>query len=269
MVLFCDPDNVVLREKYNTFEQARSRASLVGILGLPFTFGDILPELPEERLELIRRAIPPMDMHPMDIRENPANGEALIVNLSVATPWEDWNVLDILNLKQEAATVRVSLQEDARLPADAEYLLFDFWNRRFLGRARTGFSVELGPCASRVVGVRRLQGRPQILSTTRHLTQGALELRDVFYDPERMILSGASDVVGGDGYEIYFYVPENLRPFREGNDTAFFEMERVDVAEDVFFESQCPDGSVWRLRLSRPESRTVEWKVGFTACHPL
>jgi hypothetical protein len=269
VALFCDPDNVVLREKYNTLEQARSRASLVGVLGLPFTFGDILPELPEERLDLIRHSIPPMDMHPMDIRENPENGETLVVNLAVATPWENWNVLDVLNLKQEASTVRVSLQEDARLPSDGDYLVFDFWNRKFLGRARTGFSVELEPCASRVLGIRRLTDRPQILATTRHLTQGALELRDVTYDPERMVLSGVSDVVGGDDYAIYLYVPENLRPFREGNDTDSFEMERVDVAEDVFFESQCPNGSVWRMPLSRDQSQTVSWKVGFIACHPL
>jgi len=269
VVLFCDPDNVVLREKYNTFEQARSRASLVGILGLPYTFGDNLPELPDDRLNLIKHSIPPMDTHPLDIRENPGDGETLIVNLAVATSWENWNVLDVLNLKQEASTVRVSIREDALLPEDADYLVFDFWNRKFLGRARTGFSVALEPCASSVLCIRKMLDRPQILSTTRHLTQGAFELRDVGYDPERMLLFGKSEVVGGDDYEIYIYAPENLRPFREGNDTLFYEMERVDVAEDVFFESQCPHGSVWRLPISRPESGTVEWKVAFTGCHPL
>ena len=269
VVFFCDPDNVVLREKYNTFEQAQSRASLVGILGLPYTFGDILPQLPQERMNLLKHSIPPMDMHPMDIRENPENGETLIVNLAVATPWEDWNVLDVLNLKQEAANVRVTIQEDALLPDDTDYLIFDFWNRKFLGRARKGFSVELEPCASRVLGIRRMTGRPQILSTTRHLTQGALELRDVAYDPERMVLSGTSDIVGGDDYAVYLYVPENLRPFREGNDTDFFDMERVDVDEDVFFESQCPIGSVWRMPLLCAESQTINWRVSFTRCHPL
>ncbi|MEG1843856.1 MAG: alpha-galactosidase, partial [Clostridia bacterium] len=225
VVFYCDPDNVVLREKYNTMEQARSRASLVGMLGLPYTLGDDLTKLPAERIDLIRRTIPAMDMHPMDIRENLCDGEKLIVNLAIATPYEQWNVLDVLNLKQADTVARISLREDVHLPDNESYLIFDFWNRRFLGITRTGFDIDLDACASRVLCIRKLINHPQILSTTRHLTQGALELRNVRYDEERMILAGESDVIAGDDYAIYFHVPKNLRPFREGNDTNFYEME--------------------------------------------
>ena len=60
-----DPDNVILRPKFNTFDQALSRLSFVALLGLPITFGDNLPDLPEERVELLRRG-DPAAQHPSD-----------------------------------------------------------------------------------------------------------------------------------------------------------------------------------------------------------
>ncbi|MEA4898592.1 MAG: glycoside hydrolase family 36 protein [Christensenellaceae bacterium] len=267
VVIYCDPDNVVLREKYNSIEQARSRASLVGILGLPYTFGDDLTELPEERIELIRRTIPPLDIHPMDIRENLLNRDTQIIHLSVEMPWESWSVVDVMNLTQTTQRVRVSLAEDLHLD-EGKYLVFDYWNQSFLGYAERGFMLELNACASRVLSIRRVLDRPQILSTTRHISQGALELENVFYDAQSMTLSGASKVVGQDDYAIYFHVPANLRPFRECNATTFFEIERIDVSEDLFFESQCPHGSVWKMPIRRDVNETVQWAVGFTTCHP-
>ena len=68
VVINNDPDNVVIREKFNTMDQAATRAALVSLLGLPFTLGDNLPDLPEERVEILRRSIPPVPARPMDVR---------------------------------------------------------------------------------------------------------------------------------------------------------------------------------------------------------
>lgn len=265
--LYLDPDNVVLREKYNALEQARTRASLVSALGLPFTLGDELTQLPEERLELIRRCIPSLDIHPMDLFAQRGGGRALLINLAVATPYECWNVLDVINLTDQPRRERIDLAADLCLEA-GDYLLFDFWRRAFLGRAREGFFLDLPACASRVVAVRRDLGRPQLLSTTRHIAQGALEVRRLAYDAERQTLSGACEVTAGDDYALYLYAPANLRPFCEGNDTTAFELERVDAREETYFEAQCPEGSVWRMALPSERGGVVEWQVAFTPCHP-
>ena len=38
--ILCDADNVVIREEFNDMNQARTRATLVSLLGLPFTLGN-------------------------------------------------------------------------------------------------------------------------------------------------------------------------------------------------------------------------------------
>ena len=269
-LLYADPDNVVIRPKYNTFDQAVTRVSLVSLLGLPVTFGDDLRFLDAERMALLQHAIPAMDIVPMDIRENPGDHRSLIVNLGVEMPWERWNVVDVVNLLEEPARLKVSLSQDLHLDAHGseEYLLFDFWGRRFMGIATDAFDVALGACASKVIAIRRKTGAPQLLGTTRHPSQGALELDDVHYDSQRRILSGIADVVEGDDYALYIYAPEGMRAFVEGNDTSVLDVTRVDSDDTMEYEMRCPSGSVWRVALPTGQGGKVAWSVAFTECHP-
>lgn len=270
-LLYADPDNVVIRPKYNTFDQAISRVSIVSILGLPFTLGDNLPDLDADRLSMIQHAIPVLDIHPMDIRQNLGDHRQLIINLAIATEAEDYNVIDILNLLESDNTIRISLENDLHLETrnNEKYLLFDFWNKRYLGETDNEFALTLEPCASRVVAVRRKTGLPQILSTSRHLSQGALELHNVTYDQESMVLSGVSDVIAGDDYNIYVYVPEGLRVFYESDNTSMFGIERIDVTGNLSYETQCDHGSVWKLPVHSNESKLEKWSVAFVRCHPV
>lgn len=257
-ILYTDPDNVVIRPEYNTFDQAVSRVSIVSMLGLPFTMGDELTGLDEGRLELIRRAIPVMDIHPMDIRENFSHGRAVVINLAVATEWEDWNVVDAVNLLETENRVHISLFGDLNLHAGKadRYLLFDFWEHRYLGETGEGFDIELAPCASRVICVRKKTGFVQLLSTTRHITQGALEMEQVGYDVETGVLSGIANVVPGDDYSIFIYAPAGMRPSCESNSANVNTIERADDAAD------CESGCVWKLTLARAGGPTP-WSAAF------
>jgi hypothetical protein len=268
-LFYADPDNVVIRPEYNTFDQAVSRVSIVSMLGMPFTLGDNLPDLDAKRLSLIQHAIPVLDIHPMDIRENLGDHRQLVINLAIATRNEDWNVVDVLNLLEEDNRVHISLRSDLQLDVQpgARYLLFDFWNRKPLGEVSDGFDLDLRACASRVICVRKKTGIPQILSTTRHISQGALELSDVGYDAETRILSGVSDVVAGDDYALYVYVPEGDRIFHEGNATTALSVDRVDVSEEISYEAQCPNGSVWKVCLDTSCAGPKAWSIAFTPCH--
>jgi hypothetical protein len=64
------------------------------------------------------------------------------------------------------------------LDRDRDYLLFDFWNQKFLGKARGEYSVELPAHACQVLSLRPDRGRPQLVGTDRHITMGAVELKD-------------------------------------------------------------------------------------------
>lgn len=203
--VYCDPDNVVLREEYNTYDQAVSRASSVAVLGLPFTLGDDLTVLPKDRVDIIKKCIPAVDAHPCNIGEMALTTDAFIVNLSIAKPFEQWNIVDVMNLSETDKTKTITFDELGI--EKGKYLVYEFWNDEFIGLQEDGFTTELRPCASKVFAIRKYTGIPQVVSTTRHITQGGVDLLDVRYDQTTKVLSGVSHVVKGDLYKISAYDP--------------------------------------------------------------
>lgn len=250
VVIQNDPDNVVLREKFNTYDQAVTRAALVSLLGLPFTLGDNLPDLPAERVEILRRSIPPVPARPMDVRATLSDHMTLIVSLVVERPAMRYQVLDIVNLREEAARVRVDLRADTGLDG-AAYYVYDYWNREFVGIVTDSFVSELGACASRIYAVHEVGDEPQLISTSRHISQGVMDVLRVRYDVQEKTLCGSSIVVGGEKYEIVLCAPEDMRVFGEGNRTTTREIEHIS-------------GPAWRLTFYPENSGEFEWQVAFS-----
>lgn len=205
VLFYCDPDNVVLREQFNTPEQAVSRASLVTVLGLPYTMGDDLTKLSPERVEINRRCIPPLDCHPCDVGESKLRDNMLVVNQCIAKPFEQWNVVDVLNLSADEREKTVTAAE---LGLDGgEYLLFEFWGKEFCGVLHDSFTAKLRPYQSKVYSVRKLTGVPQIVCTSRHISAGGVDLKEVRYDEQSRTLFGESEVIADEEYTLYIYDP--------------------------------------------------------------
>ena len=206
--LYCDPDNVILRPEYNDLHQARTRITLVSLLGLPTTFGDDLRELPMERVELLRRGLPTLDIHPMDLRELTLDRDELITNLVINRPFERWNVAAVTNLAQEERTVTVDLRDDLGLE-DGEYLVHEYWTDTFHGTVSDKLTLTLPACATAVLALRKKTGKLQLVSTSRHITQGAADLLDVTCTDG--VLRGRSKVVKDDPYTVKAYDPKTDR----------------------------------------------------------
>ena len=206
-VLYLDPDNLVLREKFNTYNQAVSRASFVSLLGMPLTLGDELYDLPPDRVEILKRVLPPINTRPMDIGNISKSSKIIKTNLFVEKPFESFNVVNILNLAEEAMHTEVYIDNDLNLD-DGEYLVYDFWNRKFLGIYGEKFGLDLEAYSTKTLAVRKLLGRPQLLTSLRHITQGAIDIENMEWDEASSTISGASRVVAKDKYELIFYAPD-------------------------------------------------------------
>ncbi len=211
IVTYCDPDNLVVREEFNTYDQAVSRASLFALLGTPITIGDDLRELSDERISVIRRAIPPMNTHPMLLESREQEGETLLTLCAVRTRRDDYLLADVFNLTGRPVSRTLEFRELA-LREEQEYLVYDVWGGSFLGRIRHGISLELRPCESRVLLIRRLLGRPQLLATSRHITGGAFDLEELSWEEETRTLSGRSRTVPGEPYTVTAYDPASSSP---------------------------------------------------------
>ena len=212
-VFYCDPDNLVIRPEFNDYDQAVTRTSMISLLGLPLTLGDDLRVLPEERVELIRRALPPLDIRPMDIRESGEIGESVIVNLGIAKAFEEWNVVQVVNLKTQERTITVDFDGELHLD-EGSYLVYDYWRKEFLGKLAGSVTLTLPACGSAVLSIRKYTGKQQIVSTSRHISQGGFDLMDVWLDKEGQ-LCGRSKVVAGEPYVITAYDPETQEIFCE------------------------------------------------------
>lgn len=100
------------------------------------------------------------------------------------------------------------MQEDLGLDKDA-YLVYEYWTDTFYGEVADKLTVTLPAFGSAVLSFRKKTGKLQLVSTSRHLTQGAAELLQVHSAPN--VLSGVSKVVKDDPYTVRAYDPKTGR----------------------------------------------------------
>ena len=157
-------------------------------------------------------------------------------------------------IKLETGPVTIQLDpKQLGLPA-GEYVAFDYWSNQFLPAMSGPQSFELPPGSCKIIALRRKLDRPQVLSTSRHVTQGAVDLSACQWDAAAGVLRGKSKVVGGDRYEFRI-------------DAAAAQLSNCTVSPDdrtagVKADAR-QDGRHVRVTLDGPASREVAWEVRF------
>ena len=231
IMLYNDPDNVVIRDEFNTYNQAVSRAVFVSMLGMPVTFGDDLPKLPPERLNILKRVIPSLDISPKEINANTEIGEVLVTNLDIGLNFDNYNVISVFNTSEQETEYYLDLKKAADLES-GEYHIYDFWHDEYLGLIKDGIKLTLKPCETRVLAVRKNSGTVQIVSTNRHITQGAAEIKDMQRVNDSISLK--CSLVKDDLYKIALYVPRGY----EITDTDCF---KITNKNEIKYLSFMPD----------------------------
>ena len=130
------------------------------------------------------------------------------------------------------------------------YLVYDFWDDRFLGLhgERLKVLVRLADCV--VLAVHPATGVPQLISTNRHVTQGGVDLEQVGWDPAANELAGTSLLVENDEYVATIYVPHDFE----------FIGAEADIAG---VQARHDTPSTVRLTLTSLTTKPVRWKLKF------
>lgn len=250
VVLYADADNLVLREEFNSMAQARSRVSFYGLAGLPITMGDDLRTLPPERCELLRRILPTADIHPMDLSRKQRGSDYSVLNLAVCRRFGSWNVAAVTNFTAEP--LRLSLQFGADLQLDCgrgrRYAVCDYWNRRFLGVFGESLPLEIPAFDTAVLRITPLDDVPEIVFTSRHLTQGAVELRDVRRSEEGA-LSGTALCVPGEEWRMMVLLPEGW--------------ELLGADSSIPAEISGAEGGLLEVAFHPVQEKEVRWNLRF------
>ena len=99
----------------------------------------------EDRLALIKKALPrPADAgFPVDLFDTPWPDHPKLFLRTVVKPWGRFAVLAVYNFGPEPLRLPVALDRLGRSP-NADYLVWEFWDERYVGRVRHLVAAEVG-----------------------------------------------------------------------------------------------------------------------------
>jgi hypothetical protein len=188
-----------------TLDEARFSASWASISGQLYTNSDWIPALPPERLEIIKRTILPhgKTARPVDFLENDIPQIWQVIDDKASTPRD---VVALYNSGNNSATISTPLSK-LQLPPGEEFAAFDFWANAFLPPVKDTLASTLPPHSCQIIALRPMLDHPFVLSTSRHVTQGMIDLSGETWDAASNVLSGTSQVIAGDPYEIRVVIP--------------------------------------------------------------
>ncbi len=260
-----DPDHIEIHQP-----DGYKAATLTSLTGSVLMLTDLPEVYRTDRVEAARRTAPVLFTQPGQVYDvDPSRSSLLamantelsgsgprpfdadqreivsLYQLDIARPFEQWTVL--ARTGDDGTPIPFG---ELGLAPGTDYLAFEFWTKRFLGIVRDTLSP--GPIDARfgvqVVCLRRRVEHPQLLATSRHVTCGGPDLKDVSWRDST--LSGESELVAGDPYLLYLAEPAGYR----------FDRIEVTGARVV---RQGREGALRVIRLEGAEGGTIRWTATY------
>ena len=139
---------------------------------------------------------------------------------------------------------------------------FDFWAAKPAPELLGSWSCELPPVSCRILALRARENHPVLVSTSRHVTQGMVDVESESWDAANRSLRLRVRLTGGDPNEL------RVAGLADGPGWAFARaaVAPEDTAAGVQIESLPQTEPGWqRVRLLSPTSRTVAVTLAFAA----
>ena len=253
-----------------TLAEARTLVTYMALTGGVYSVASVMPELPEERTQLLKQTLPTLPILPIDLfsrgtdmtyekfqHTNPdvyIHNYPEVLDLKINAKSGVYDVVGLTNWRSGTVTRTLSFSDKLGLAPDSRYIAFDFWGQKLLGVFKNRMEVDIEPHDTRVFLLHPLLNRPQLIGISRHIT-GAYSILDLRWEASRDLLLGSSETVAGDGYALFIHVPEGMtvsgvRATTKGQRSVPVHHELTRNSLKVSFQGQ-------------PE--VVDWEVGFAA----
>jgi hypothetical protein len=171
-----------------------------------------------------------------------------IWNLPVKKKSEQWNVVGVFNWENSPQKISVPFEKLGLLP-DQKYVVYESWGEELLGEFQDGVELELQPTSSKILSIHEQEGRPRVLSTSRHITQGAVDLKEIRWNEKKSIIEGKSvNLLRGD-YALIVWIP------------AGYKFLKAITA--VKYETSEISPSLLRITLKLGKDKPLAWKLQF------
>ncbi len=218
-----DPDPVYVRDSI-PLTRAQLSTSWCSLAGQLYAFSDWLPELSEERIDVLRRTMQNhrrLNVRPVDLFNSElanvwilTENEKTSENGTVVSPRRD--VVGLFNWNEKDVTEINYPLEFVGLDPSKRYVAYDFWNKVFLPVIEGRLKVELPPGECKILSLRAIEPHPLLVSTNRHISSPIFEVSDESWSEKTQTLTGTSTVVLNDPYELDIFVPESEKLQSEG-----------------------------------------------------
>jgi len=250
-----DPDCVYTRASL-PIDRARLNAGWTAIAGQLFYISDWLPSIPADRLDIIKCCIPAhgLPARPVDVFESPIARIWLVTDTRQAVRRD---VVAFYNWDKDRAEITTT-PERIGLPPAQEYVAFDFWANKFVAPFSGRLTASLLGNSSRILAVRPVSEFPLLLSTSRHVTQGIVDVIGEKWDVGKSQLLATSKVVANDPYELRIVVPAAEKSWRATG----IKVAAADAAAGVKAQIK-QDGPRIRATLTSAVSLDVKWTICF------
>jgi hypothetical protein len=246
-----------------TMNEARTIVTFAALSGTPYSFADRLPDLPEERINLLKKSLPTMPIMPMDLfsrggysswglfkeftPETYEHNFPRIVDLKINSASGKYDVVAATNWTNVSEFRNISFAGNLGLDPDIPYLVFDFWNQEFLGLINESVELNIKPHDTRVLHIRPLLQRPQVLVTDRHIS-GAYSIETLEWDEVKQTLKGSSKTIPGETYSLFLHIPGN------------FSLSKIKSKAETVSEKISDD--VYKVTMTATE-KVAKWSIIF------
>jgi hypothetical protein len=251
-----------------TLAEARTLVTYVSLTGVAYPLASVMPELPEERIRLLKGTMPTMPILPIDLfsrgtdirwdtfrRVRPdyyIHNYPELLDLKVNSVSGIYDVVALTNWRSQRATRELSFADKLGLEAGTSRVVFDYWGQSLLGVFKDRMTIDVEPHDTRVLLIHRLLNKPQLVGLSRHIT-GAYSILELAWDSARNSLRGVSATVPGDVYTLWVYVPDGFTV--AGARGAIQGNRELGV-------DQALNGNM--LRIGLPGQReAVKWEIAF------
>jgi alpha-galactosidase len=168
-----DPDCLLVRETDTALagDEVRALATVIGLSGGMVLSSDKLPKLSAARRDLVSLLLPVHGRSavPLDLFQTPDLPH--LFELDCGTH----RLLAVFNWSDEIAEIETPLPT-------GRWHLFEFWEREYIGLQEGSLHLPVPPHGCRLLRLTPDLGRPQVVGSTFHITQGAEEIADEEWD---------------------------------------------------------------------------------------
>ena len=173
-----DPDCLMLRSPL-TLGEARAWASWIVITGQLNIVSEWLPRLDEDRQEIFRRTIPNTELcgRPLDLFQNDPPC-IWYMSKPESNNIKRQDLIGVFNLIPTHSSIQTIKMEEIfdEYKKVSEFIGYEFWSNKFIGPFKNELVVELPLVSSKIFSIKPIKEYPQIISTSRHISQGIVDI---------------------------------------------------------------------------------------------